>query len=79
MAINGFYGHTVEHFCDSSWNLLRRLGQNQYLPWLTVGDFNEIVFSFEKQGGHERPNRQMEYFHSALLDCDLHDLGFKSR
>lgn len=44
-----------------------------------MGDFNEIVFSFEKQEGHERLQRQIDCFRSTLLDCDLHDLGFKGK
>lgn len=26
---------------------------NQSLPWLVIGDFNEIVFSFEKKGASQ--------------------------
>lgn len=63
----------------SSWSLLRRLGHDQNLPRVIVGDFNEIFFSFEKQRGRARPQRQMESFRSALSDCELHDLGFKGR
>lgn len=64
---------------ESSWNLLCRLGHDQNLPWLTVGDFNEIVLSFEKKGGRVRPQRQMENFRSALSNCDLYNLGFRGR
>ncbi|KAA3473074.1 hypothetical protein EPI10_023482 [Gossypium australe] len=30
--------------------MLRRLGRNQATPWLVCGDFNEILYSFEKEG-----------------------------
>ncbi|KAA3460675.1 reverse transcriptase [Gossypium australe] len=39
-------------------------------------DFNEILFSFEKQGRRTREERQMEAFRRALEDCELADLGF---
>ena len=46
------------------------------LPWLCCGDFNEILFNYEKEGGPPRVERCMEDFRKALEDCDLHDLGF---
>lgn len=47
----GFYGNAEEKNRGDSWELLRRLGQDQRLPWVVLGDFNEIVSSFEKKGG----------------------------
>ena len=42
------------------------------LPWLTIGDFNEIKSLTEKEGGQARPRRQMENFIDAINYC-----GFK--
>ncbi|XP_039034949.1 uncharacterized protein LOC120171298 [Hibiscus syriacus] len=47
------------------------------MPWLVAGDFNEIVFSFERQSGRLHSERNMAGFRDALSDCDLADLGFK--
>ena len=46
------------------------------LPWFCCGDFNEILFNYEKEGGPPRVERCMVDFRKALEDCDLHDLGF---
>ncbi|GMI67914.1 hypothetical protein HRI_000460700 [Hibiscus trionum] len=73
----GFYGNLVESQRHASWRLLRELGNNQTLPWIVAGDFNEIAYSFEKQGGRLRPERNMVGFRDALEDCHLTDLGFK--
>jgi len=43
---------------------------------LCCGDFNEILFNYEKEGGPPRVERCMEDFRKALEDCDLLDLGF---
>lgn len=43
-----FYGHLEERLRERSWDLLRLLRQDNRLPWLVVGDFNEISHSFEK-------------------------------
>ena len=42
-----------------------------------MGDFNEILFSHEKQGGVPRIHRYMQNFRDALDFCNLHDLGFE--
>ncbi|KAK5842620.1 hypothetical protein PVK06_004997 [Gossypium arboreum] len=41
-----------------------------------MGDFNEIVFSYEKQGDQMRPERNMDDFRAVLDDTDLIDLGY---
>ncbi|KAA3487679.1 reverse transcriptase [Gossypium australe] len=46
-----FYGEPIEHNRMESWELLRTLQRGNNMPWLVAGDFNEIMFSFEKQGG----------------------------
>ena len=46
------------------------------MPWLCCGDFNEILFNHEKEGGPPRAERCMEKFRQALEDCELQDLGF---
>jgi hypothetical protein len=41
-----------------------------------MGDFNEILFSHEKEGGAARAPGCMEEFRRALEDTGLEDLGF---
>jgi hypothetical protein len=55
---------------------IRELNQNNTLPWLIIGDFNEILFSHEKEGGNARPQGCMDAFRDTLMDCGLEDLGF---
>lgn len=33
------------------WERMRHLHQSQDLPWLLIGDLNEIQFLHEKEGG----------------------------
>lgn len=44
--LTGFYEYLEEHLRSRSWSLLRLLGEHQDLPWLILGDFNEIAFSY---------------------------------
>ena len=71
----GFYGNPDTASRENSWNLLRDLSQSQNLPWVCVGDFNEILRLKEKQGWLVRPERQMQGFQDALDFCGFKDLG----
>ena len=44
------------------------------LPWLNVGDFNEIMGSDDKLRGVLRPFRQIENFREAVVECGLTEL-----
>ncbi|KAK5776858.1 hypothetical protein PVK06_044823 [Gossypium arboreum] len=75
----GFYGSLYAQGRDESWNLLRGLRSNEELLWLVYGDFNEIMYDFEKKGGIPREERRMEVFRNALEDCRLMDIGYSRK
>ena len=56
--------------------MLRMLNSKPHLPWVCIGDFNEILFSEEKRGGRVRPHCQMQAFRDVLDVCGFMDLGF---
>lgn len=62
---------------DKTWKLLRTLKHQNDKAWLCAGDFNEILYSWEKEGGQPRAQSCMDKFKMALEDCELSDLGFK--
>lgn len=45
------------------------LGRSNTLPWLCVGDYNEIVKHSEKLGSALRPARQMDRFCTVIHHC----------
>lgn len=59
-----------------AWNLLRHLSQLDPIPWMCIGDFNEILESSETSSISIRPRSQMQAFQTTLGDCNLVDLGF---
>jgi hypothetical protein len=59
-----------------TWDRLRNIHQQNSLPWLVMGDLNEILFNYEKEGGRLRPDRFRKDFHDALDDCQLNDIGY---
>ncbi|KAH7839217.1 hypothetical protein Vadar_001340 [Vaccinium darrowii] len=59
------------------WNLFIKMSKNITRPWLCVGDFNEVGFVTEKQGGAECSSGRIEKFQSVMSECALLDLDFK--
>ena len=53
--LSGFYGHPKTSQRVESWRLLNSLRDSSHLPWLMIGDFNEIRCQAEKEGGASRP------------------------
>ena len=74
--IIGFYGQSEMHRRKESWDQLKALNKKFHLPWLCLGDFNEILSVDEKIGGVQRTQKQMKGFRSAVNTCGFKDLGF---
>lgn len=74
-----FYGEPSSDKKDRSWSVMRTLNAASALvrcPWLCLGDFNEVLFGHEKEGGRPKSQTCMDKFREALEVCGLSDLGF---
>ena len=60
-----------------SWRMLRFLRNQSDLPWLCVGDFNEVLHVDEQMGGNDREEWCMEGFWEVVDFCGFTDLGFR--
>ncbi|KAK6142941.1 hypothetical protein DH2020_023289 [Rehmannia glutinosa] len=70
------YGWPEEDLKYKTRSLLKELAPQSPLSWLCVGDFNEILFNFEKIGGRVRDENKIQNFHSAIQEANLEDLGY---
>ncbi|XP_061999150.1 uncharacterized protein LOC133716455 [Rosa rugosa] len=70
----GFYGNPGAADHHESLDLLRALSDDDSLPWVVFGDFNEILLASEKLDGRPRPESQMRGFREALGYAELVDL-----
>lgn len=74
--MTGFYGHPTTRLRHLSWQAIRDLCDDDTLPWVIVGDFNEILHADEKQDGRRRGELQMRGFREVVGYAELIDLGF---
>lgn len=74
--LTSFYGHPTTSLRHVSWQSMRDLCDEDVLPWVIFGDFNEIIHADEKQDGKRRSETQMRGFREVVGYADLIDLGF---
>lgn len=58
----GLYGWPSHQDKHQTWKLMRFLNGYSNQPWLCFGDFNEVLYSFEKKGGHIGNVAEMDAF-----------------
>jgi hypothetical protein len=74
--LTGIYGEPRLEDKYKTWDKIRELKNSSNLPWVLLGDFNEILFSHEKEGGNPRPHNFMQAFQDVLTGCGLEDIGY---
>ncbi|KAL3011546.1 hypothetical protein AAZX31_07G204100 [Glycine max] len=72
-----YYGFPERDRRKESWNLLCDLANDTSFPWLTFGDFNDLLSDDEKIGLIDHPMWLIRGFRETLNDCNLYDLPMK--
>ncbi|XP_019186580.1 PREDICTED: uncharacterized protein LOC109181284 [Ipomoea nil] len=67
--MTGYYGFSERTRRTESWDLLRTLSGRSNLPWVVIGDFNDLLYQNEKRGGNPHPNSLLRGFGEAIEDC----------
>ncbi|PWA33159.1 hypothetical protein CTI12_AA624890 [Artemisia annua] len=72
---SGIYGWPTNQDKYRTWMLLHSLKSSSMLPWVCFGDFNEVLYTFEKVGARGCNMRELEAFAASCQECNLYDLG----
>ncbi|CAJ2654248.1 unnamed protein product [Trifolium pratense] len=65
------YASPRENERHDTWHLLRQIATYINMPWLMMGDFNEIAYPNEKKGGAPADVTKCQNFNSWINDCNL--------
>ncbi|XP_057428231.1 uncharacterized protein LOC130721452 [Lotus japonicus] len=76
MQIMAVYGFPEERFKARTWDLVRRAKPPHPMPWLCIGDFNDIISPADKLGGDVPDMGRLQVANQACNECDFHDVGF---
>ncbi|KAL8476903.1 hypothetical protein ACS0TY_029271 [Phlomoides rotata] len=74
--LTGIYGHPEDNQKWRTWMLLDMLGVDFTWKWLCVGDFNEVLYGYEKMGGIPRAEGRMIESRECLERNRLNDMGY---
>lgn len=74
--ITGWYGEATRSLRYKTWDMMRFLRADSDLPWLCIGDFNEVLRREEQFGPNERNMAQINLFREAVDVCQLCDIGY---
>lgn len=72
----GFYGFPERNKRKESWQLLKHLSTVNSLPWVVMGDFNDILHEKEKRGRLPHPSWLIRGFKETVETCGLRDFPF---
>ncbi|XP_019190614.1 PREDICTED: uncharacterized protein LOC109185072 [Ipomoea nil] len=69
--MTGFYDFSQRGQRRDSWSLIRTLAGRSNLPWVMIGDFNDLLFQSEKRGGNPHPLSLLHGFGETIEECGL--------
>ncbi|XP_019167877.1 PREDICTED: uncharacterized protein LOC109163583 [Ipomoea nil] len=72
----GYYGYPDKARRRESWQMLRNLAAQSTMPWVVMGDYNDLMHQTEKRGRAPHPPWCINGFCDAVADCGLQDLPF---
>ena len=73
------YGDAQTAERHKTWDMLKFIKASSHLPWMCMGDFNEVLLREEHQGVQERSHAQIAGFREVVDVCGFHDLGYEGR
>lgn len=73
--LSAIYALPSPTFKQSLWQELQNFAGGTSLPWVVVGDFNDILASHERTGGVDVNFSRIKLFQDRIQACQLSDMG----
>jgi len=77
MCLTVLHAPLVYHQRQLFWAELRQLSYSHTQPWVCLGDFNEVLYNWEKVSKRLAEPYRLQSFRDLLRDCSLIDLETK--
>lgn len=71
------YASPYEQKRGIMWDSMKNIVATVNMPWLVVGDFNDISFANKKIGGWAVSTRKCKAFRDSMEECSLFDMQAK--
>ncbi|KAF7114851.1 hypothetical protein RHSIM_RhsimUnG0075100 [Rhododendron simsii] len=71
------YGNPTHAEKELVWNMIRGIAYSENVPWMCIGDFNQVLSVEDKRGGNIPKLGRIRVFREMLEDCGLTDLECK--
>ncbi|XP_070013850.1 uncharacterized protein [Nicotiana sylvestris] len=75
--VSTIYASTDSYEHKLMWYNLTNIYEKYKVPWLVIGDFNDVFSSEEKWGGRPVNFNKTTKLWNLVKSCELFDLGFK--
>lgn len=72
--LTGFYGFSERSRRRDSWEKIRVLSLKSSMPWLLIGDYNDMLSEKDKKGTHKHPSFLLDGFKNVVEECGLLEL-----
>ncbi|XP_019190157.1 PREDICTED: uncharacterized protein LOC109184594 [Ipomoea nil] len=76
-CMTGFYGLPQRTRRNESWEMLRSLAPRSNLPWVVIGDFNDLLYQHEKRRGNPHPDSLLRGFGETIEDRGLSQMAMQ--
>ena len=73
------YGEAQLSERHKTWDMLKFIRSSSPLPWVCIGDFNEVLHRSEHVGVQERSAAHIVLFREMVDVCGLTNIGFSGR
>ncbi|KAK6161333.1 hypothetical protein DH2020_004714 [Rehmannia glutinosa] len=71
------YGEPNVSLRRNFWNFFKSIKSDARIPWISFGDFNEVMTQAKFCGRGPRAEWQIHHFREALSHCGLSNMGYK--